>query len=177
MSRIREQLAAKRAEARNSPARPVRGAPPRTEALEEATVESQVSRGRRTGEAERSDACHTNPRTGKLDISNLGLDAIPPLVYTDLLGLRAADLSRPPPAEVVPKAPLTPLSKSFARLDLDNDNVHDVFGTPEPKRPWSEPEELVAFRAVDNLLAEVEVELGFFGGLKTLDVGWAAGVR
>ncbi|KAL1413379.1 hypothetical protein Q8F55_001140 [Vanrija albida] len=152
MSRIREQLAAKRAEARNSPARPARSMPP-PEALEEATVGGQVARAR---------------RTGKLDISSLGLEAVPPLVYTDLLGMREQDLSRPPVVEVAAKAPLTPLRKSFASLDLEDE--HAVFGTPEPKKAWSEPEELVAFRAVDNLLAEVELELGFFGGLKTLDL-------
>jgi hypothetical protein len=56
------------------------------------------------------------------------------------------------------------------RLAQDEDAQRRAFGTPEPKRQWSEPEELIAFRAADNRIERLELEIGLFGGLKTLDV-------
>lgn len=62
---------------------------------------------------------------------------------------------------------------AFGRLqldDVDEDDQHRVFGTPPPKPKWTEPEELTVLRAAENRIKELEVEIGLFGGLKTLDV-------
>lgn len=98
-------------------------------------------------------------------------------MYTDLLGIPEDELSHPPaktgPVEALARPP------GQARIDaLSLANAHPgdeeararAFGTPPPKKPWSEPEELTAFKAGPNMIKEVEVELGLFGGLRTLDV-------
>ena len=38
------------------------------------------------------------------------------------------------------------------------------------KEEWNDPEELTSFKADHNMIKEIEVEIGAFGGLKVLDV-------
>lgn len=106
---------------------------------------------------------------GKLDLASLSLTHLPPAIYTELLGLPAEELSRPPPKEM-PTQHLGPKRVDALVFEDTEENKHNVFGTPPPKPRWREPEELTSFRAGYNMIKEVEVELGLFGGLKTLDV-------
>lgn len=101
----------------------------------------------------------------------------------DLLGIPESELSIPPVKETEepkPKAPDADFATRLGRLDLsaaaDDDAARrDAFGTPEPKKKWTEPEELLALKAPDNRIERLEIEIGLFGGLKTLDVScsWA----
>lgn len=101
-------------------------------------------------------------------------------MYTELLGIPEDELSNPPakapPPEAAPRPPgrshIDALSLANARPG-DEEAKARAFGTPPPKKPWSEPEELTGFKAGPNLIKEVDVELGLFGGLRTLDVSWA----
>jgi hypothetical protein len=113
----------------------------------------------------------------------MSLPAIPPAVYMDLLGISEDELSVPP-AKVVEESRPSRADATFedrlSALDLNAAVADDTarraaFGTPEPKRPWSEPEELVALRIPDNRIERLELEVGLFGGLKTLDVGCLRG--
>lgn len=151
---------------RNSPARPKRGAPVPVAELEDKTVNGQISKAARSGEMKLSGSINN---AGKLDLASLKLSHIPPEVYTELLGLAAEELSRPPPKEEVPQH-IVPKRVEALSFDDTEENKHNVFGTPPPKQRWREPEELTSFRAGFNMIKEIEVELGLFGGLKTLDV-------
>lgn len=121
--------------------------------------------------------CAVCSRTGKLDLASLDLPHIPVEVYTELLGIPEAELSNPPPKAAPPEGgPRIPGMPHIDALSLANAHPGDeeakarAFGTPPPKKPWSEPEELTEFKAGPNRIKEIDVELGLFGGLRTLDV-------
>lgn len=116
----------------------------------------------------------------------MSLSALPSDVYTDLLGVPEDELSVPPakPEPVHQAAPpkeveYDSFGRAISALSLEDDDTARrlAFGTPPPKNRWSEPEELTSLRAPDNRILELEVEVGLFGGLKTLDVGGEGGVR
>ncbi|OCF32862.1 hypothetical protein I316_05499 [Kwoniella heveanensis BCC8398] len=186
---MREQIAAKRAEARNSPAgkrlaaaqaaaanastsghgygSPIgkRGtamtfASP--EKVPDKTVESEVKRA---------------ARTGKLDLSSMSLDSVPSEIYTSLLGIPPEELSNPPPRpEALTDLPsarnFDPNAPPPKGLTKDEERAL-VFGSKAVKRDerWEEPEELTSFRIADNKLQRIEREIGMFGGLERLDLG------
>lgn len=69
------------------------------------------------------------------------------------------------------------MEDSFSRLgfggdESDEDSRSIVFNQPRPAGKWVEPEELTAFKANGNMLKEIDLEVGLFGGLKTLDVSY-----
>ncbi|WVQ85336.1 hypothetical protein IAT38_007501 [Cryptococcus sp. DSM 104549] len=119
-------------------------------------------------------------KSGKLDISSLSLDRIPAEVYTKLLGIPTSELSNPPPPPPPvlhaprPSRPARPSTSPFA-VDDDDERTDEgrelVFGkSTKQEEAWTEPEELTSFKAGDNKIESVEVELGMFGGLRILDL-------
>ena len=102
---------------------------------------------------------------GKLDISSLSLERVPADVYTALLGIPADSLSRPPPRPQPKETALKPL-----RGGVQNDNDRDAVFNQPVRETWADPEELTSLKVSDNRILELEVEIGAFGGLRTLDV-------
>ncbi|GMK59169.1 hypothetical protein CspeluHIS016_0701840 [Cutaneotrichosporon spelunceum] len=156
---LRDQIAARRAVARASPARKNPGFA-QTSRLDDKTIPGQVSKAR---------------RSGKLDLASLELSRIPADVYTDLLGIPEDELSNPPSKpdspEDMPRMPGMPAIDTLALDDINDEDARArAFGTPPPKKPWSEPEELTSFKAGINRIREVDTELGLFGGLRILDL-------
>ncbi|AAW42699.2 hypothetical protein CNC04030 [Cryptococcus deneoformans JEC21] len=185
---IRETIAARRAELRNTPksqrtgdlqtyGSPAgkRAGTPRgfvhldgsgADLLEDKTVEGQLKKA---------------AKSGKLDIASLELERIPPKVYISLLGLSTTDLSNPPPP---PSPPRESLAASRSRtaigtspfavddeIDVDNSQQGLAFRTWRKEEDiWSEPEELTTLRIGNNKLVEIDREIGMFGGLKILDL-------
>lgn len=121
---------------------------------------------------------------GKLDLALLELRQLPHELYIDLLGLPVDELSNPPPAPKKDESVRTPgkpgkgaMEDSFSRLgfggdESDEDSRSIVFNQPRPQGKWVEPEELTAFKANGNMLKEIDLEVGLFGGLKNLDVSY-----
>ena len=151
---IRHQIAARRAETRSfnptqaprrnngSNAQPAKSSlAGGDEYMEDRTVASQIRRAAKSGPPAFDLLYKADRRPGKLDISAFSLDRIPARVYTDLLELDVASLSRPP------------IEK------------HET-----PKEDRSEPEELVGLKASNNEIRELDLEIGAFGGLKSIDV-------
>ncbi|WVR05734.1 hypothetical protein IAU60_002759 [Kwoniella sp. DSM 27419] len=185
---IREQIAAKRAEARNSPAGKRLAAAQAAAADPSATGYGSPLASRRTqamtyaspeklpeksleGEIRRA------AMSGKLDLCAMSLEAVPSQVYTTLLGIPAEELSSPPSTDNaqpddLPKAqtfdPFKPIAKGLSK----DDERAQVFGAKAVKKDdrWVEPEELSSFRMADNKLVQLEREIGMFGGLERLDL-------
>ncbi|ORX33803.1 Alpha/Beta hydrolase protein [Kockovaella imperatae] len=105
--------------------------------------------------------------SGKLDISSFSLDAVPLEVYTRLLGVPPADLSRKP----APAPDSTPdiRPSSHGRSVPAPSSREDVFGIPGREVAWGEPAELTSLKGGDNVLTELDIEIGAFGGLKSID--------
>jgi len=110
--------------------------------------------------------------SGTLDISSLSLLRIPAEVYTDLLGLDPASLSHPPtPPAPRLNADLQGMTRSFEpHMAIAEDAGNRFGGKSRVKEEWVEPEELVGLRAVENEIKELDIEIGAFGGLKSIDV-------
>lgn len=193
MSSLREQIAAKRAEAaKSTPASRAEGARaaagrasaalsssraggPSSDVLEDRTVSSQVRRAARSGELPRCVHLSLSLRAppGKLDIAGLGLDRVPSVVYTELLGLATDQLSRPPPAAAA-GSDMRGLSRDL-ESKLHAMSREEAFGQAGRKHAEkAEPEEITLFRAGNNRIDQLEVEFGAFGGLTTIDVSVAA---
>ncbi|WVO13174.1 hypothetical protein L204_100786 [Cryptococcus depauperatus] len=176
---IRETIAARRAELRNTPKSQRSGdlqtfgspvgkqvGTPRgfvhldgngMNLIDDKTVEGQIKKA---------------AKSGKLDLSALELESLPSKVYTSLLGLGAEELSKPPPLPQ-PVAPKPRPSASPFAIDDDLERIErdEVFGSVQKKEDtWSEPEELTTLKAGSNKIVDVDKEIGMFGGLKILDL-------
>ncbi|WWC99490.1 hypothetical protein V866_006393 [Kwoniella sp. B9012] len=186
---MREQIAAKRAEYQQSPAARRIAASNASASAASAGYGSPApaSRGGRNiggrGEDDGALADKTvegqikkSIRSGKLDLCSLSVGAIPPEVYTTLLGIPSEDLSSPPPKEIpssdIPKGSvLDPNSTPPKGLSRDEERSL-VFGSKAAPRTkeWVEPEELTSFRISENRLQRIEREIGMFGALERLDL-------
>lgn len=89
------------------------------------------------------------------------------------------ELSNPPPqpAKKDDRVRAPGIEDSFSRLgfggdESDEDSRSVVFNQPRPQGKWVEPEELTAFKANGNMLKEIDLEVGLFGGIKSLDVSF-----
>ncbi|WVF70738.1 hypothetical protein IAT40_005532 [Kwoniella sp. CBS 6097] len=193
---MREQIAAKRAEAKNSPAG-------KRLAAAQAAAASASASGSKSGSGNGfgygspmgkrgtamtfaspekvpdksvSSEVKRAVRTGKLDLSSMSLDSVPSEIYTTLLGIPPEELSNPPPkpeqSSDIPVArnfdPNAPPPKGLTK---DEERAL-VFGSKAVKKDdrWEEPEELTSFRIADNTLQRIEREIGMFGGLERLDL-------
>ncbi|WVW82095.1 hypothetical protein I302_104100 [Kwoniella bestiolae CBS 10118] len=189
---MREQIAAKRAEYQNSPA--ARRTAASNASTSAAGGGSPAPPSRRTahngstrlgfgaedegkladktvgGEIKRA------VRSGKLDLCALSLSAIPPEVYTTLLGIPEEDLSSPPPkfipsSDIPQGSALDPNTTPPKGLSRDEERSL-VFGSKAAakKEAWVEPEELTSLRIAENALRGVEREIGMFGAMERLDL-------
>lgn len=111
----------------------------------------------------------------------LELKQLPHELYTDLLGLPLDELSNPPPRSPKKDDRVRgpSMEDSFSRLgfggdESDEDSRSLIFNQPRPQSKWVEPEELTAFKANGNMLKEIDLEVGLFGGLKSLDVSYVS---
>ena len=111
-------------------------------------------------------------KAGKLDIASLNLESLPSTVFTALLGIPAGQLSRPPPSSAEDTDTIIGLASSIStNLQLEGKGTREqAFGSKPREEEWSEPEELTSLKADHNLIREIDVEVGAFGGLKVLDV-------
>ncbi|ORY29969.1 Alpha/Beta hydrolase protein [Naematelia encephala] len=168
-SSLREQIAAKRAEARKAATRaPASSSKPRdtaqvsrssapVEALEDVSIDGQIKKA---------------IQTGKLDLSSLPLPnhRLPPQLYTALLNIPASELSSPPPPPPPPsssKPTLSSMTRSISdHLNLTADQVFNI----ARESVWVEPEELVSFKANDCGVEDVDKEFGEFGGLTRVEL-------
>jgi hypothetical protein len=141
---------------------------------EERTISGQIRKGVKSGQFTIAHIVHRGVilnEIGKLDISSLSLDRIPADVYTALLGIPSDSLSRPPPPPQPKETGLKPLrGGASAGISTDSDR-NAVFNQPV-RETWADPEELTSLKGSDNRILELEVEIGAFGGLRTLDVSW-----
>lgn len=118
---------------------------------------------------------HTSS-SGKLDLSALELERIPPETYTALLGIPPEDLSNPPdaPSSTPSSKDVKGMTASFSTqlaVAEKSSSREEIFGKGKRKEEWSEPEaELVAFNVERNRIEVIEREIGAFGGLKTVNV-------
>ncbi len=172
---VRDQVAARRGASQANPASSSRkGNPPVGSAggdglLEDRTVSSQVKRAARSGQSISIAWLKADKGVGKLDISSFSLQRIPVQVYTDLLGLDANSLSHPSQSQ--PGLDEEGVAGSFKSQLTITDESGNPFGSRETKREeWVEPEELTGFKALENEIRELDVEVGAFGGLKSIDV-------
>ncbi|BEI81852.1 hypothetical protein CcaverHIS002_0210120 [Cutaneotrichosporon cavernicola] len=159
MSTLREQIAARRAVARSSPARKNPGFAP-TARLDDKTVSGQVSKAR---------------HSGKLDLMSLDLPNIPADVYTDLLGIpeddsptlhRSATRQRAPQeSRACRRLTHWPSATSVMRM-----RAHAPSEPRPPRNHGASPRKLTSFKAGINRIKEVDIELALFGGLRTLDL-------
>jgi hypothetical protein len=188
---MREQIAAKRAETRSTPVkqRPTetpRGTPrgsrfepaPAESALEDKSVIAQLKKAAKSGtslepnDQGRGSVVLKSRLIGRLDLDSLDLHRIPAETYIHLLGLPAKELTRPPspPPEPTIGGSVNGLTESFGRLGQDYElDRNKAFGQKEQEEQW-DCVELIALRAGDNRIRELEPEIGSFGGLKSIDV-------
>ncbi|WVQ97096.1 hypothetical protein IAU59_004206 [Kwoniella sp. CBS 9459] len=195
---MREQIAAKRAEARNSPAG-------KRLAAAQAAAASSAASGYGSGSGSGSGSGFGSPmgkrgkamtfaspekvpdktvssevkraaRTGKLDLSSMSLNSVPSEIYTTLLEIPPEELSNPPPkpeaSSDIPSARMfDPNAPPPKGLTKDEERAL-VFGSKAVKRDerWEEPEELTSWRIADNALQRIDREIGMFGGLERLDL-------
>lgn len=106
------------------------------------------------------------------------LEHIPLAMYTLLLGIPPAELSRKPPKPT--KAPLSPFpgsrsSSSMLAQDMDALSLgkEDVFGEEQEDEQvggFIGGRDLEVLKVGGQALTELDLELGLFGGLKALDV-------
>ena len=104
---------------------------------------------------------------GKLDISSLNLNRIPPDVYTTLAGIDTSSLTRPPSPPRPKEAAIRPLGGAGTPRQ---ETKEAVFNQQPAREAWVDPEELTGFKAADNRILELEREIGAFGGLRSIDV-------
>jgi hypothetical protein len=101
---------------------------------------------------------------GKLDISGLNLQRIPPDVYIMIGGMDVKSLTRPPSPPRPKESTIRPLGGAPRE-----ESKEAVFNQPT-RETWVDPEELTAFKVADNRILELEREIGAFGGLRSIDV-------
>jgi len=100
---------------------------------------------------------------GKLDISGLNLQRIPPDVYIMIGGMDVKTLTRPPSPPRPKESTIRPLGGAPRE-----ESKEAVFNQPT-RETWADPEELTAFKVADNRILELEREIGAFGGLRSID--------
>jgi hypothetical protein len=101
---------------------------------------------------------------GKLDISGLNLQRVPPDVYIMIGGMDVKSLTRPPSPPRPKESTIRPLGGAPRE-----ESKEAVFNQPT-RETWVDPEELTAFKVADNRILELEREIGAFGGLRSIDV-------
>jgi hypothetical protein len=105
---------------------------------------------------------------GKLDISSLDLHRVPPEAFQVLLGISSSSLARPVTPE--PKDDTVKTVKdSFANIQTGS--RREVYGKEQLREEvWVECEEVTLFKAGENKIEKLDIEIGAFGGLKAIDV-------
>ena len=69
------------------------------------------------------------------------------------------------------------MTRSFeSHLALAESSARPFGATSITKDDWAEPEELVGFKAADNEIRELDIEIGAFGALKSIDVSRRGGM-
>jgi hypothetical protein len=89
-------------------------------------------------------------------------------VYTTLAQIPTDSLSRPASPPRRQESAIRPYGSTPQRSLPER--REDVFNQPT-RETWVDPEELTSFKAPDNRILELEIEIGAFGGLKVMDVG------
>ena len=94
---------------------------------------------------------------------------MPAEAFQVLLGISSSNLARPITPEPEDDS-IHSITDSFA--DLKTGTRREVFGKEEKREEvWVECEEVTLFKAGENKIERLDVEIGAFGGLKAIDVG------
>ncbi|KAK4689115.1 hypothetical protein P7C73_g1000, partial [Tremellales sp. Uapishka_1] len=142
------------------------------EGLDDITLSGQINKSRKSGPSLLPPCLAFLIKSccspGKLDIASLKLARVPAEVYTKFLGIPPDSLSHPP-SPPRPSANLPRLSGLHIGEEASREQV---FGKSSEQREeeWVEPEELISFKAGENSIQVLDVEIGAFGGLKTIDL-------
>lgn len=100
----------------------------------------------------------------------LDLERIPSEVYSVLLGIPSSNLARPATPEVKDDK-VSSLTRSFQ--DLGSGSREEIFRKSTRKEDvWTECEEVTSLKVSENRIRSLDVEIGAFGGLKVIEVGF-----